>query len=211
MISVNQHGALLRDVDYIVSLDSHVGRIVDELDGVKISPHQEFTDYRLCDYPALGNSGMAAVWVAHQMGCCPIVICGVDCYSQGTYWHDPEAESSGLHTPPDTQVARWKAQMDRHCPEAVITVVSGPLLDVFERYERGNRYMAKKKASKSQSAATAAEAEAPRKVAEDRVKVEFIRATRADGRGYAEGAQDYVTARTARTLDQMGKVRILGS
>lgn len=89
-ISVNNHGAMKRKVDYIVCMDNiHTGNKMFMHDYLKqysdapiISPWH-WGDYQICrwpDYPYLFNSGVIASWVAYLMGAHPIIFAGFDCY-----------------------------------------------------------------------------------------------------------------------------------
>lgn len=89
-ISVNEHGAKRRKVDYIVCMDDkHTGNKMWMRDYLKqysdapvISPWH-WGKYQICrwpDYPYLFNSGVIASWVAYLMGANPIIFAGFDCY-----------------------------------------------------------------------------------------------------------------------------------
>jgi hypothetical protein len=100
-ISANQHGALLRPVDYIVYTD-----VIHQVQKIPMAPmlrkygvplisKRYDCDYRIPNFKFEGNSGMQAVIVACILECDPIIICGMDFYDGGTYFHDPSAKSSG--------------------------------------------------------------------------------------------------------------------
>jgi hypothetical protein len=87
-ISVNQHGAALRHVDYVVALDDKHDQlhrpmrdvIRDHTAAPIIAPHP-WADVRLADWPLSVNlSGPVACWVAALMGARQIVLAGFDCY-----------------------------------------------------------------------------------------------------------------------------------
>lgn len=89
-ISVNEHGAKRRPVDYIVCMDDkHTGNrewmrnyLKRYSDAPVISPWH-WGKYQICrwpDYPYLFNSGVIASWVAYLMGAHPIIFAGFDCY-----------------------------------------------------------------------------------------------------------------------------------
>lgn len=89
-ISVNDHGARRRKVDYIVCMDNiHTGNKMEMRhylrqfsDAPVISPWH-WGDYQICrwpDYPYLFNSGVIASWVAYLMGAHPLIFAGFDCY-----------------------------------------------------------------------------------------------------------------------------------
>lgn len=90
-ISVNEHGAKRRAVDYIVCMDNiHTGNKAWMRDWLRrysnapiISPWH-WGQYQICrwpDYPYLFNSGVIASWVAYLMGAHPIIFAGFDCYN----------------------------------------------------------------------------------------------------------------------------------
>ena len=130
-ISANQHGALLRRVDYIVSLDKRIEPVLRQFDVTLVS-NRDWGDVQILNQPA-AESGIAAAWFARLLGCAPIVITGMDCYSGGTYWHDPGAPSNGFTLTPDKHLARWRLLAMGH--PTMYRVIDGPLLQVFPRYD----------------------------------------------------------------------------
>lgn len=89
-ISVNNHGAKHREVDYIVCMDNiHTGNkremrhFLREFSNAPVISPWHWGQYQICrwpDYPYLFNSGVIASWVAYLMGGHPVIMAGFDCY-----------------------------------------------------------------------------------------------------------------------------------
>lgn len=90
-ISVNDHGAKLREVDYIVCMDNiHTKHRVEMRHYLRkfskapvISPWH-WGQYQVLSwpgYPCLYNSGIIAAWVGYLMGAHPLILAGFDCYN----------------------------------------------------------------------------------------------------------------------------------
>lgn len=90
-ISVNDHGARRRPVDYIVCMDNvHTGNKLEMRhylrrysDAPVISPWH-WGQYQMARWPGLPkmyNSGVIATWIGSLMGAHPLIICGFDCYN----------------------------------------------------------------------------------------------------------------------------------
>lgn len=127
-ISVNEHGAKLTKCDYIVALDD-IPHKVQGL-GVPVISPKPWADVQMTEYPYFGNSGMEAVWVASLMGAHPVIVCGMDCYQGGTYWHDKSAESPGVAMPLNTQVEQWR----KVTVHSEVRVVGGPLVGIWPKF-----------------------------------------------------------------------------
>lgn len=158
-ISANDHGARLRQVDYCVAVDTwHLdkmwrdGEIVDRpgggidpelrvrmrdwLDyGVPIVSYRSWADHVTSQEAAIFDSGMYAAYVAWLMGGCPAVIIGVDCYRDGTYWHDRDANSGSLDKPIRYFLSRAKSLAELIGTERVRVIGGGPLADHFPQYD----------------------------------------------------------------------------
>jgi hypothetical protein len=113
-ISANQHGAMLRKVDYIVYTDV-VHQVTKEpmapmlrKYGVPLISKRFDSDYRIPEFPFNGNSGMQAVVIACMLECDPIIVVGMDFYQGGTYFHDVNAISSGVSRSDDSTEERIK-------------------------------------------------------------------------------------------------------
>jgi hypothetical protein len=104
-ISANDHGFRLRACDFITSLDRIERRLRPH--GVPIVSRHLFADYRVL-VPPQPNSGIVGAWLARLLGCSPIYLVGMDCFSGETYFHDPTAKSSGFSDLPRNHLARWR-------------------------------------------------------------------------------------------------------
>ncbi len=89
----------------------------------------------IVDPPTVSLSSMLAAWVAYELGCCPIVLCGMDCYDGGTYWHEPDAKSNGNILTTAAHVERWRVQMGPVVPASFLRAASGPLVAVYGEME----------------------------------------------------------------------------
>lgn len=130
-ISVNDHGARRREVDYIVCMDNiHTGNKQEMRhflrkfsDAPVISPWH-WGQYQICkwpEYPYLFNSGVMATWVAGLMGAHPLIMCGFDCYGG------------------DRRIMDMHLKFIPHI-ESEIRVVSGPLIGDFQKYDESERF-----------------------------------------------------------------------
>lgn len=146
--SANQHGAMLRQCDYIVYVDPEhqvTGeRMQDKLSeyGVPTISPCFGADYRVPNWNAArfkGNSGMQGVWFASLLGANPIIICGMECYQGGVYWHDADAKSSskGRHQQSfDVNIERLKQLADG----ANIRAVTEGMVRHFPAYDPEEAY-----------------------------------------------------------------------
>jgi hypothetical protein len=126
-ISVNDHGAKVRGVDYAIAMDNlHTTQHV--LMPTLIRPHTDapiigpwqWCDYGLTDYPLNPRmlfTGVVATWAASLMGAHPVILAGFDCTGHA------------------------KRSIDQHKEYAAkfvtgkVRAVSGPLADVWGRYD----------------------------------------------------------------------------
>jgi len=149
-ISANEHGAkLLGKVDYCVFGDEihqekkvHMVEYLREWhDGPLVTQKYLPGTVRLHDYGGMllaPNSGYQAVWWAWLLGLCPIYLAGFGLYQSGTYWHDPEARSTGLLRTRSDHVARYRHLHHRIIPWTV-RALSGPLQQVTGKPHLGER------------------------------------------------------------------------
>lgn len=140
LISANAHGCRLADhgfcrrPDYIVCVDNIEAQLRPW--GVPIIARREWADVVMFQKPVHG-SGRVAAFVAWVLGCSPIILAGMDVYTGGVYYDDPDAfspdSSIGMHT----QIERW-AQFNRLGINHRIRVLPGsPLAGVFPAYQPG--------------------------------------------------------------------------
>lgn len=140
-ISANEHGAILRSVDFVVCNDRYhqetqeymPDRIRKYTKSPIISP-RFLGDYRIHNYNKFKvetNSGLNAILVAHLMGGWPIIGCGLSMYTgEGTYWHQPDAVSSGTQRTLGTQMNRARS-VKRVVGDHTVRIVSGPLTSLW--------------------------------------------------------------------------------
>lgn len=141
VLAANDHGArfLAREYtapdagppkpDYIVCCDSRAEDHVRPW-GVPIVANKFFGDFRLMHRPG-NSSGIAAAWVARLMGCSPILLIGMDCYTTPappfgatpeevrasvranikapTYFDYMDRKSAGHLTSESVYLRRWRA------------------------------------------------------------------------------------------------------
>lgn len=141
LISVNEHGCKLTKCDYSVSLDNILPKMKD-CDTQKITPYK-WADIKLTGHWNASNSGRTACWVAWKLGCSPLVIIGADLYTNGTYWWDKRADSSGRNTKLDGHLKEWSVVPHRVPPE-ILTCAGGPLVenDIIQKFDGRRKYPA---------------------------------------------------------------------
>jgi hypothetical protein len=135
LISANLHGQRIASCDYIVYVDDDVKLEYDTL-GLKVPTitYHHCADFRLIEYPLLTNSGQYAVWVAANMGCYPIIVFGMDCYTQGTYFHDKDAFSTGNRLRLEEHLNHWR-QARKKVPDSIpVRFAGGPVPPIFPAY-----------------------------------------------------------------------------
>lgn len=100
VISANGHAARLGLTPDLIVCKDHTHTETKELMepglrklGRPIASRHYWADFRLPKWPIQGNSGQMAIGVAALMGCAPIFPIGFDCYQNGTYFHDPDAQN----------------------------------------------------------------------------------------------------------------------
>lgn len=126
-ISANDHGAKLRDVDYIVAMDDQHGETKENMRARlrKVSqapiigpwPHN---DYQLSEWPDAPRkvlSGMVGAWCAWAMGAKVVILTGMNGY---------DGRAGAIRD------ARLMASQI-HCPIRIIG--AGPLADTFQQYD----------------------------------------------------------------------------
>ncbi len=160
LISANQHGALLErtewrgkdlmarrrelgdetcrlaTADFIVHLDSpndpHQCPDVLGFDVKRISCVPHPCHIVMEEFPrGTGSSGMVAAWCASVFGCAPVILCGMSCYGDGSWWHSPKAPSSGLSSPPQYHASIWRDMLPQFMDATTVRAAGGPLVDIF--------------------------------------------------------------------------------
>lgn len=103
--------------------------------GVPIAGPNYWCDYRAVDWalPQF-NSGQQALAFAVLLGCAPIVPIGMDCFQEGTYFHDLAAENVSA----GRKQGYWNSRIQKlrwSLPGAPIRGISGLVAHHFGRYE----------------------------------------------------------------------------
>jgi hypothetical protein len=125
-ISVNDHGAKVRSVDYAIAMDNlhttkHVlmDSLIRPLTNAPIIGPWQWCDYALTDYPLNPRmlfTGVVATWAASLMGAHPVILAGFDC----------------------TGHAKRSIEQHREYAAKFVTgkvrAISGPLTEVWGRY-----------------------------------------------------------------------------
>lgn len=129
-LSANDHGARLVEVDYIVAHDNIDDRI--RPFGKPLISRYLWADYRYLRWPA-PSTGVITAWIARLMGCAPIYIVGMDCFSgKGTYYDKPDEKSAGFLVSVDVHVERWRKMMTDFPAE--YRPVGGPVAEGYARW-----------------------------------------------------------------------------
>lgn len=129
-ISVNEHAARIRPVDYVVAMDTtHTSLKVDMRKHIRaVTDAPIIGPWGTCDYqilkwplqPKFLLSGVVASWVASLMGAHPLILAGFDCYGG-------DAQTVGQH----------RLYLPHVLSET--RVCSGPLLDLYQQYRANER------------------------------------------------------------------------
>ena len=138
-----------------------------------------------------------------MLGCSPIILCGMDCYAGGTYWHDETAESAGNNQTVETHVERWKKYASEILENAETRVVSGPLQSVFDKYDPSEVYPPPKLPSPP--------ALNGREEKLDGVLVRIKRGVVINGETYSPGSTERLSFGMAKYIAQIGKCEIIES
>jgi hypothetical protein len=125
-ISVNGHGFKLRPCEYAIALDK-LDKQLRPFAVPLISRHL-WADFRILETPQ-PNSGIAAAWVARLMGCRPIFLIGMDCFSGAVYFHNPTAATPGKSEAPAVHIGRWREFFNAYRGD--FRVFGGPLASVL--------------------------------------------------------------------------------
>lgn len=144
LFSANQHGALWRKCDFVVSIDNLAQKKLAREDGSQyqlreltgdtpiISPRRNLADIRLMAQPT-SSSGVTAAYCAWIMGCAPIILAGMDCYTSGVYWHFKKAVSTGARMTLANHFNRWRA-LTKAAPGIEVRAMGEPLSQLFALY-----------------------------------------------------------------------------
>lgn len=131
-VSANQHGALLRTVDFIVSIDGNEADV--RPCGVPVIGRRVWCDYRIQDWQDFHYCGPTVAWVLRALGCHPVILTGMDCYQGGTYHHDPQARSTGRLVTLEEHTRHWR-DLEPHMRGIVVRSCGGPTAEVFPLWD----------------------------------------------------------------------------
>jgi hypothetical protein len=109
--------------------------------GALIVNRYEWADVLLKNWHFNGNSGMTAICVAAALGGNPVVVTGLDCWGSGRgYFYDPSPppimdEKGNVKEPPRAEAIRRFRGLMKFCMGANVRPVSGPLCNVFPKWD----------------------------------------------------------------------------
>lgn len=157
-----------------------------------------WADYQLTNFFNKPNSGLVATWCAHIMGCYPIILTGMDCFSSDAHYFHDKAQSPNGHKyakDPRYYQRQWReVTMQPECQSIVLRVLGdvGPLPEVFGQYDP-NEVIEPPKAPDP----ITFDIEGP--------LVKFTRNTLVQGQHMMRGGYAYVSDREARNIVDAGK------
>ena len=143
-VSINIRPLSLLECDYVVFFDHHCLMVDGQLIETKaeiIAPFKEFSDYIIEDHVWFKErSATTACYLACYMGCDPVILMGMDCYTgEKRYFDDSEDPNidawAGLTD--HTRVALFSVwgEAKAKCPNSeVIRSIGMPLNQIFEEY-----------------------------------------------------------------------------
>lgn len=148
VISANDHGAHQKQfpVDLYVNCDKihcalkiPMENILRPLGAPLVNKHS-WADYRLADWPALGNTGLTSVAVAAALGGNPVIVTGLDFWQGGRrYFHKPDEASRRLQKKPAFTIARHARKklevLVKFVEGANIRPMAGPLCSFWPKYD----------------------------------------------------------------------------
>lgn len=136
-VSANEHGARLGPVQWVVCGDRNhqvtrepmLERVRQFHDGPVVTQHFVEGTVRLHNwhqwYIPASSGHMAILW-AWLLGHSPIIVCGIEHYTGGTYFHDPKFPSSGFTKRKDYHLD-WFKKLYFQIQPCTIRAASGPL------------------------------------------------------------------------------------
>lgn len=130
-ISANQHGVMLRSADYVVALDD-LEQVLRPF-GLPIVGRRLWCDYRFPEWGNDADSGQAGMLLGSIVGGYPVILTGMDCFQGGTYFHDPEAHSSGNRATLEWHLDRWRKAATRVA--APVRSCGGPTATIFPPWD----------------------------------------------------------------------------
>lgn len=142
LVGVNYHAARIVHLDYITFLDDpeKSKRLLPHMErhtGRRVSPLSHWSDWELVNVPDFGLTSTFAAWVACLMGGDPILLCGMDCYTTGArYCHGGTMAPHPCQSyPVEIHIDTWRRAATHFARPEAIRAVSGPLVNVFGKYD----------------------------------------------------------------------------
>lgn len=145
LISVNDHALHFCEPDYLVHMDNdfagapELGKALESFRGVVISPFANSgVKLKKGEYWDGGFSSTLATWFACWMDFDNVILCGMDCYQgEVKYCHPRDGFYHPVFDAPlENHLRAWRLAF-KNCPHPErIKAMSGPLVDVFGKYER---------------------------------------------------------------------------
>lgn len=148
VISANSHGVHQSrfPVDLIVNVDKvhcflkqPMEKILRPL-GIPIVNRHSWADYRIPDWTLAGNTGITSIAIACALGGNPIIVTGIDMWSEGrVYFHDDPSQQKP-HKERRVRISVNKRDrmaltpLQRFAQGANIRPMSGPMCDMFKKY-----------------------------------------------------------------------------
>ena len=142
LIAVNYHALKLVDAPFMVyndepTTDPRLLAAVESFKGMRVSPNPTSDiEFNVPVWTGFFSSNTAA-WFALWMGCDPVILCGMDCYQgERAYFHDYK-DQPNFHYPLEHHITSWVEDAKNMLPGwERVKVMSGPLINVFGKYER---------------------------------------------------------------------------
>lgn len=147
LIGVNEHAMKMGvDAPYLVALDpiyhEKLRPLLQDLANRgqplpnTLSPYGWAT-YQLGGGYKAANSGIAAAWCAHIMGCAPVILTGMDLYQTGTYFWDHGALSPGSTLGAEWLAGSWRSMtFDKSAKGVALRVLGdGALSETFPAFD----------------------------------------------------------------------------
>ena len=143
LLAVNHHAFGHCDPHMLVYMDDprefpNLKKVTDSFAGLQITtqPGLGDVDMSRVAYWLGPGSGIFATWLACWLGCDPVLLCGMDLYQGETkYCHADEGHKPIFDYALDEHLRRWRAGLRLCSGIERVFVLSGPLEDVFPRYQ----------------------------------------------------------------------------
>jgi len=141
LIAVNYHALHLCHPDFMVyndqpESDPELLEAVKKTKAIKVS--SDLSTNIEFDVPVWTGfySSNTAAWFALWLGCDPVILCGMDCYvGEVKYFHPYTKDVPSFYYPLDDHLRPWIEEGRNKLPNVErLKVMSGPLINIFERY-----------------------------------------------------------------------------